>query len=323
MIVEADVQEKLRHLPPGLMDTYSLIYEQMFSTLGNQSRLVMQRVLKWLLCAQKQLSTDEFVAAISLEPSVTFTEVSKQQILNMCRNFVVLDEQMDVFRFAHLSVREFLEQREEDATALAHSLAAETCLRFCLDTPSGNNKSETALSRAKALREYAILYWATHCRMSGKYLRDGNLGQLFKEFVLRDLDEHSPFGEWTYSAKQYLQSRPWNDALKAKWESSFSLPPNPLFVGCVWGLLDLVEFSLQSKSVASRDFNSRGQSALRIASEYGQYDIVKLLVDRGADVTALCEDGSTALHVAAGRGNKAVAQLLLEDGSTPRISDGK
>jgi hypothetical protein len=125
MITERDVRERLQHLPPGLTETYSTIYQQVVGLPGADSRNTAQRALRLLLCAQKQLSIEEFLAAASLESRTRFNEVSSQKMLDMCCNLVVLDDQMGVFRFAHLSVREYLEERQADAVALAHALTAD------------------------------------------------------------------------------------------------------------------------------------------------------------------------------------------------------
>lgn len=45
--------------------------------------------------------------------------------------------------------------------------------------------------------------------------------------------------------------------------------------------------------------------------------LVRLLIDRGADVTARRKDGMTPLHGAAWRGHVAVAQALLDAGADP------
>jgi ankyrin repeat protein len=43
---------------------------------------------------------------------------------------------------------------------------------------------------------------------------------------------------------------------------------------------------------------------------WGGPDVVKLLIDRGADVEAKTNDGETALDLAARKGNEAVVKLL-------------
>lgn len=50
--------------------------------------------------------------------------------------------------------------------------------------------------------------------------------------------------------------------------------------------------------------------------------LVRLLLDRGADVNARRRDGMTALHTAAWRGLGTLAQVLLEAGADPAIAAG-
>ncbi|OCK79032.1 hypothetical protein K432DRAFT_300680, partial [Lepidopterella palustris CBS 459.81] len=121
IIVEEDVREVLRHLPTDISNVYSTIYDRMSSQLGPKSRLIMNRALKWLLCAQRPLSADELLAALSVDPQGTFSPVSRQNILDMCYNLVIHDDEMDVFRFSHLSVQEYLEKQSEFSSIIAHS----------------------------------------------------------------------------------------------------------------------------------------------------------------------------------------------------------
>ena len=63
-----------------------------------------------------------------MTPRGCFGQVSKDQVLDICCNFIVFDTTLDTFRFAHLSVREFLEKQLEYNIIVINSLAAETCL---------------------------------------------------------------------------------------------------------------------------------------------------------------------------------------------------
>ncbi|KAF3132923.1 hypothetical protein TWF594_009432 [Orbilia oligospora] len=60
------------------------------------------------------------------------------------------------------------------------------------------------------------------------------------------------------------------------------------------------------------DVKANGGSALTIASKNGSYSMVKLLLDRGADINR-----SGALYGAANRGNQEVLELLLNRGADP------
>ena len=54
---------------------------------------------------------------------------------------------------------------------------------------------------------------------------------------------------------------------------------------------------------------------LVVATFYGHIDVVRLLLDRGADVDGTDGSGHTALTVAMSNGNLAIAQLLISHGA--------
>ena len=56
--------------------------------------------------------------------------LSAEGLVDLCSSFVVLDSELDVFRFQHLSVREFLETKSDYEAEKNHALVAELCLRY-------------------------------------------------------------------------------------------------------------------------------------------------------------------------------------------------
>ena len=122
------VQERLRRLPPKLEDLYLELYEKLTKESADADREVTINALSWLLCAQRTLSSAEFLVALSVTAQRPFRRLTKEHVLQMCSNMIVLDSSLDTFRFAHLSVREFLEKRPEYSAAQTNSVAAERCL---------------------------------------------------------------------------------------------------------------------------------------------------------------------------------------------------
>ncbi|KIM99246.1 hypothetical protein OIDMADRAFT_65994, partial [Oidiodendron maius Zn] len=127
MRIEADVQQELGHLPKTLADLYAVIYKQILDS-GQHSRQIAERVLKWLLIAQRPLKPAELLAAVSVDYYGNFTRLNSQDILNITCNLVVLDKFSDAFRYAHLSVLEYLETQPEYSRDNTHLMAAERCL---------------------------------------------------------------------------------------------------------------------------------------------------------------------------------------------------
>ena len=65
------------------------------------------------------------------------------------------------------------------------------------------------------------------------------------------------------------------------------------------------------------------RTALMIASEYGHTEIVRLLLDRGADINSQDNSGDTALIKKSAHGKGDMAEFLLDIGADPNIENIK
>ena len=104
------------------------IYENLWTYQGHAKNCIVKNVFSWLMCSQEALRSSDFLAVVAVAPDQSFPRVSRAEILDICCNLVVYDATLDVFRLAHLSVREFLEKRPEYSESAINSLAAEVCL---------------------------------------------------------------------------------------------------------------------------------------------------------------------------------------------------
>lgn len=124
----------LGQLPPKLEDLYRELHEKLLKTPAEANREVTINTFSWLLCAQRTLTSKEFLAALSITTRRQFNQLTKEHILELCSNMIVFDSTLDAFRFAHLSVREFLEKQPEYTKKATNALAAERCLLSVLNT---------------------------------------------------------------------------------------------------------------------------------------------------------------------------------------------
>ena len=100
----------------------------------------------------------------------------------------------------------------------------------------------------------------------------------------------------------------------------------PLGLAAYFGHRAIVEFLLKNGadvSLAAR--NAQRVTALHAGASRGGPEIVKILLEAGADPSAKQERGFVPLHSAAANGNVAVVELLLKHGAAAdaKADDGK
>ena len=98
----------------------------------------------------------------------------------------------------------------------------------------------------------------------------------------------------------------------------------PLHEAAYWGNLDIAKLLLERGADVNAK-SSVGNTPLYWAASRNNLDIAKLLIENGADVNAKDLNGMTPLHWAAHRGNLDIAKLLIENGAdvNAKDSDGK
>ena len=199
MRTDQDVRQRLGRMPPKLEQLYEELYHKALNeSQGEVGRSIISNTLKWLLCAQRPMKTSEFCTAVVWK-IVPAEELTKEKVLDLYYNFVVFDDNLDVFRFAHLSVREFLEKQAEYIAISCHLFAAETCLLLIIGL------SDWALAKAfledhytlqlcaKAastagllvgFHTYAMDFWYRHCQLIGEEGRKSISSGSFAFFFL-------------------------------------------------------------------------------------------------------------------------------------------
>lgn len=86
-----------------------------------------------------------------------------------------------------------------------------------------------------------------------------------------------------------------------------------------------VNTMLRSNSRLAHERYARGDTALHHACRNGDLDIVRKLVDYGADVNATSDNGHFPLYCAAGHGHAETTRYLIGSGADPEaaMADGK
>jgi hypothetical protein len=83
----------------------------------------------------------------------------------------------------------------------------------------------------------------------------------------------------------------------------------------------VIEFLCERGADIDAVSDDRGYSPLMDASALGDIDTAGYLLERGAKTSTRSKDGQTALVIAVGRNDVALAQLLLMNGADPDVAD--
>ncbi|KAK2770373.1 ankyrin repeat protein [Colletotrichum kahawae] len=154
---DAAIEERLVRMPRTLEGLYREILERVENRDAVADRNLAKNALSWLLCARERLRSGVFLAMVCRTKDGTPPTVSTDQLLILCNDLVLFDDTLDVFRFSHLSVREFLEGHEGYGMTSAHALAAEQCLLNLAGIHS-------RIMPLTLVLEYSSFFWADHSK---------------------------------------------------------------------------------------------------------------------------------------------------------------
>ena len=106
------------------------------------------------------------------------------------------------------------------------------------------------------------------------------------------------------------------DCQVADWKKKHKkLCVKDLFSVAQTGDVNKMSAVLSAGANANAKMIKNGMTILMTASQEGHPEVVKLLLEKGADVNAKSNTGATALICASQQGNPEVAKLLLEKGA--------
>ena len=314
----SEIWAALQDLPSGL----PAIYSRMLLRIPAERREMSRAILRWVTMAARPLQLQELAAATDVRPSSPLLTVDQatRDAVALCGPLLRVQERE--VSLVHQSARDYLlrTERDNDAVLEAFRLNLESAhlelARNCLNCIAQSDLQHRVIdlnaepdSQAFPLLRYATLYWPEHAKSCSALV-----AKLFDSYRLFLLKESSLRIHWwkTYDTKV---SRYHHRA------------PPLLHMACILEIVPWVEAVLAKKRwwpryrkrVNKKD--NDGETALYLAVKKENEALVRLLVDRGADVQAKDNYGMTVLHCAAERGNEAVVRLLVDSGADVKAKD--
>jgi ankyrin repeat protein len=314
-----ELKSALQNLQRG-SDAYDSAYHAAMDRIfaqGKGSREKAQKILAWILCAYRPLSTYELLHALAVEPGDTeFDEdnmMETEQVLAICAGLVTIDEQSDNVRFIHYTTQDYLQRNQQVWLPKANVEIARTCIAYLsIDDfavgPCSSREDYDRRQKEFTLLNYATTYWGPHTNsLMGQGCIPGASEALTEAQALL-LDT-----KCLSSASQALfMLNMWS-----YWGTDV-IELGKGFSGCHWlgrfGLLLLLE-EWVSRQYDLDQYDFSGRTPLSWAAENGHEAVVKLLIgcDK-VDVDSKDKSGRTPLSWAAENGEEVVVKLLVETG---------
>ncbi|TGO82675.1 hypothetical protein BPOR_0780g00040 [Botrytis porri] len=313
-----DIENRNTSLEQSLNSAYETVY--LINTKpGAYNTSVFKSVCKWLLCCRTALPADEVLRVIELsldhDPKlqrITRSPLSTKVVLHCCSNFVIQSSEGN-FRFAHLSVEEYLTNhcavKSEFLYEECHLFVMKICLAF-MAQEKNNSVAELVLKqgskgffmRCPAIKlkgvifnfqTYSISYWAYHAKESIPERRCRE--PLYKSFVLGA--RLSPSLQWWFSQiDDYNYSGSMKNQIAEIAEKVLRNPPKRdqypsesrlRMLGAAFNLPEILENGL-SNCKEEVDASLRfGLTPLLVAIRHCSPDSVKCLLDLGANPTLI------------------------------------
>ena len=315
--IEEDIEEELGSLPPGLQESYDKIYHRVLC-LAAPSRILAIRILRWLLCAQSLMTAEDLISAISLGSHEG--TLSAASIIDICCNLVVMDD-LGVFHFAHLSVREYFENLDSYSPNLNHEMALHRCLDVYLRLNDQSRPHMHAEADQK-LKSYASMYWPLHYEHLESSGISDDLESKLREFLFGRDGTSLAYQDWTFDA--------WNRSLYRVTLGSTEVrldctdthrhklgsisDASPLFLACCFGWSWIVKDLVTYNREVGTYRNQKGESACYLAAWWGHESVLQTLIDMSEKWEDVTEDLEEALYAGVESRKVDVVRVLMKQG---------
>lgn len=334
---EEDIRKGLGTLPRSLKTAYDELYDKIQSQ-EKSAPIIANRAFQWVMCSCWPLSPTELVAAVRQDPDMdenNEVNININTVLGACRNLLVVDQELNVCRFSHLSVQEYFETHHW-SFCKTDCLVAKVCLSLLINKSTTSKQSTQPLKKdsggksAYDVLEYACLNWVTHVqRIEERAIVDNRLTALLKRF-LGSMDQSSlAYQDWHQSVENYLYN-----VTSIHFDSDRKLPLRQVFERlspCSRASLAVVTFGFHmtlldwwaSGFANINQENSSGESLLQLSAIRGSVPIAEDLLKKGADINASGGEFGSALQAASYFGHESIVTLLLDKGADANATGGK
>ncbi|KAJ3825714.1 hypothetical protein F5880DRAFT_1477744, partial [Lentinula raphanica] len=324
------VHRALAQLPLDLNGIYTEAIEKCQMSSHSEDA---HHVLLWLLYSLEPLYLDQIAIILSIDLNLLTIEPDTEMLVSIeeiVDTTLITIDNKNIVQLAHASVKEFLLKNPNDLHTrilfdLNAQLAHNTIAQMCLIYLSNENDIETPrfdfqyTVKNTTFGQYATQYWIQHSQHSEwAEIPCEKTMKLIWEFLMNN---PIPFEDW--KQKYNYKFHPWLS------QSATFKGCNPLQVVAFCDLETTMERLLMDmktdSSTTSNNILKAGNigPAIQGAAAHGNWRIVKLLIDHGADINVKGGFHGTAIQAAALSGHTDIIEYLIEHGADVNAQAGE
>lgn len=306
----------LMNVLKSLPKTLDEVYDRLLLRIPEGNREIAHRALQWLAYAKRPLLLKEVAAAVvvetgvsALSPEHSFFE--PQDILNVCSSLVSYSDHIGLLGLAHYSVQEYLVSRRiREGRAAFYQI---------LEVPAHILLAETCLTYLLSFNEsgpgdgqkYHLLPYAAdnwYKHLCAVPPTTDSESLTTQACELLDHRVTQAFRHWVKVHRADEHGAGDQQQLRM-----FTFWTPPLAYACHWGMLEVVRLLLEKGADVNRKDPIYKRTALMVAAAAGHSKIVHLLLQNGANIDLTTANGDTALCEAIKSGQRPMVQFLLKN----------
>lgn len=298
------VRKALRTLPSTLDQTYEEAMTRIDGQIEDCRDLAYQ-VLSWLSYANRPLTVDEVRHALAVEITESALDPKnlpdEDILVSVCAGLATIDQPSGIMRLIHYTAQEFMERCRMERFPDAQTHIATTCLTYLnfdsFTTPCESDQEMSDRLEKMPFLTYAARFWGDHVRQGNEAKIQG-LVWVYLRQTSRLACSVQVLNLPTYRFADYSQR--------------FPRHVSGLWLAAYFGLGGTVKAILSQSNETFEAANTSEGTALHQASRNGHEDVVRLLLDGGAQLDEGDSNfGRTALYEAIECGHLGVVKLLL------------
>ncbi|KAJ3967105.1 ankyrin repeat-containing domain protein, partial [Lentinula raphanica] len=329
------VREALTKLPATLEDIYFNAIEKLKNSLCFKEG---HYLLLWLLYSFEPLNMSQVAVILSIDLDARKVEADAEMLHGLeevIDTTLVTVYNRNIVQLSHASVKEFLLESNRSLqekklininAELAHDIIAQMCLIYLLNQSEEKDiwKNSVYMWRIdidsiETFEQYATQYWGDHSHYINKnslsYNKSIEIAQIFLEQAA------NTFINWT---KNFEASVEW------KWETNNIFAEHDKLHVTAWfgletsaqRLLTNTDTGMQNDLLDVNTMSKHFGTALQIAAARGHKDTAELLLQQGAEINAQGGHFGTAVQGAAFNGYKNIVEFLVQQGAEINTQGG-